>query len=195
MKTTMIGCALLTAVYAYSAHAARVDVALAPTVLTRGEITHAFAARHRPGRTAQAIAPADRFYYWAVTRHTSGSVEIHLHWTDVIYVRTGVAHLLTGTAVTGDWDTGHGEWRGGRILHPHVAELKAGYMVVIPAGLAHRFIPLDGKPFEYVTIKVPARPPASGTAPRSGRLNGLPGAVPGNAKPIRPLRPACRCRR
>lgn len=128
----------------------------APTVLTRGEIDHAFAAPHRPGHTAVAIAPADTFRYWAVTRRAPGSVEIHEHWVDVIQVRSGAARLQTGIIVKGDWNTGNGEWRGGRIVSPRVRVLHAGDMIVIPAGVAHRFIPLDGRPFEYVTVKTPA---------------------------------------
>lgn len=139
-----------------AAHAAGPGTGLAPTVLTRGAIAQAFTAPHRPGHTARAIAPADRFRYWAVTRRTPGSVEVHRDWVDVTYVRAGSAKLETGTAVKGDWKTGKGEWRGGRILHPRVRVLRAGDMVVIPAGLAHRFVPLHGKAFEYLTIKVPA---------------------------------------
>ena len=138
------------------AHAGSPGTALAPTVLTRGAIAHAFTAPHRPGHTALAIAPADTFRYWAVTRRTPGSVEVHRDWVDVTYVRAGSARLETGTAVKGDWKTGKGEWRGGRILHPRVRILRAGDMVVIPAGLAHRFVPRHGEAFEYITIKVPA---------------------------------------
>ncbi len=133
------------------------DAVLAPTVLTRGEIARAFAAPHRPGHTAEAIAPADAFRYWAVTRRAPGSVEIHEHWVDVIVVRSGAARLQTGTTVKGDWKTGDGEWRGGRIVNPRVTMLRAGDMIVIPAGVAHRFVSVDRRPFEYVTIKTPAR--------------------------------------
>ncbi len=152
-----------------AAYAGSAGATLAPSILSRGEIAQAFAAPHRPGHTAQAIAPADAFRYWAVTRRAPGSVEVHEKWVDVIYVRAGTASLRTGTVVKGDWKTGGGEWRGGHILHPRSAELKPGDMVVIPAGLAHRFIPRGGAPFEYVTIKVPAMPRAPGAAPRSGR--------------------------
>lgn len=130
----------------------------APTVLTRGQIARAFAASHRPGHTARAIAPADAFRYWAVARHGPGAVEIHERWVDVMLVRAGEARMETGTRVTGDWKTGDGEWRGGHILDPHVRVLRAGDMIVIPAGVAHRFVPLGGRPFEYVTIKTPAEP-------------------------------------
>jgi len=140
------------------AHAANPGSAvLAPTILTRGAIAHAFTAPHRRGHTAQAIASPDTFRYWAVTRRTPGSVEVHRDWVDVTYVRAGSARLETGTTVRGDWKTGKGEWRGGHIVRPHVRILRAGDMVVIPAGLAHRIVPLHGKAFEYVTIKVPAQ--------------------------------------
>lgn len=89
-------------------------------------------------------------------RRTPGAVEVHRDWVDVTYVRAGSARLETGTTVRGDWKTGRGEWRGGRILHPRVHIMRAGDMVVIPAGLAHRFVPRKGKAFEYITIKVPA---------------------------------------
>lgn len=171
MKTLLKRCVIGLAgvLIAAVAYAGSKGATLAPTILTRGEISQAFAARHWPGHTAQAIAPADAFRYWAVTRRTPGSVEVHEKWVDVTYVRTGAARLQTGTTVKGDWRTGDGEWRGGRIVHPHLSELKSGDMVVIPAGLAHRFIPLHGKPFEYVTIKVPATHPSPATVKHSGR--------------------------
>ena len=166
MKISAVSCGICAVFVSIAGAAHAGNAKLAPSILTRGEIARAFAAPHRPGHTAQAIAPADAFRYWAVTRRTPGSVEVHEKWVDVIYVRGGAARLQTGTAVKGDWRTGDGEWRGGRILHPRVSELKAGDMVVVPAGLAHRFVPLGGKPFAYVTIKVPAAHPI---ARRSGR--------------------------
>ncbi len=163
------GLCALAVLMAATAYAGSAETSLAPSIITRGQIAHAFSAPHRPGHTAQAIAPPDAFRYWAVTRRAPGSVEIHEKWVDVIYVRAGAAHLQTGTDVKGDWRTGDGEWRGGRILHPRLSGLKTGDMVVIPAGLAHRFIPLNGKPFEYVTIKVPAAHPGSAAVQHSGR--------------------------
>lgn len=83
-------------------------------------------------------------------------MEIHQQWVDVTYVRAGSAELRTGMQVKGDWNTGHGEWRGGHILHPLITVLHTGDRVLIPAGLAHQFIPLGKAAFEYITIKVPA---------------------------------------
>jgi len=170
MQKMMLWCGAcaVAGLVAGTAHAGGAGMPLAPSILTRSSIAGAFAAPRRPGHTARAIAPADAFRYWAITRHAPGSVEIHEKWVDVIYVRAGTASLQTGTVVKGDWKTGDGEWRGGRILHPRVSELQAGDMIVIPAGLAHRFVPLGGKPFEYVTIKVPAAHPAPGNGQRSG---------------------------
>ena len=159
MRPAIVGACIVAGTCLAAAGGARAaGPVLAPTVLTRGEIARAFAAPHRPGHTARAIAPADAFRYWAVTRRTPGSVEIHEHWVDVILVRSGTARLQSGTNVKGDWKTGDGEWRGGRIVDPRVTTLRAGDMLVIPAGVAHRFVPLGGRPFEYVTIKTPARP-------------------------------------
>lgn len=158
MKKSILRCALCAAAILVGvvARGASPGTTLAPTILTRGAIAHAFTAPHRPGHTALAIAPPDTFRYWAVRRRTPGAVEVHRDWVDVTYVRAGSARLETGTTVRGDWKTGRGEWRGGRILHPRVHIMRAGDMVVIPAGLAHRFVPRKGKAFEYITIKVPA---------------------------------------
>lgn len=158
MRGTVTGTCIVAGLCLAAAVAAGAQAAvLAPTVLTRGEIARAFAAPHRPGHTARAIAPADAFRYWAVTRRAPGSVEIHEHWVDVIVVRAGSARLQSGTNVKGDWRTGDGEWRGGHIVNPRVRTLRAGDMIVIPAGVAHRFVPLGGRPFEYVTVKTPAQ--------------------------------------
>lgn len=154
MKNLVIGFACLGAgCLAVPVHAGAIA---APTVLTRGAIARAFAAGPPPGHTARAIAPPDAFRYWAVTRRAPGSVEVHEHWVDVILVRSGEARLQTGTDVKGGRDTGGGELRGGRITDPQVRMLHAGDMIVIPAGVAHRFIPQGSRPFEYVTIKTPA---------------------------------------
>lgn len=154
-KGLMAGLVCGFGLFVVGAHAGQASRRPAPTVLTRGEIARAFAVP-RPGHTARAIAPAGVFRYWAVTRRAPGSVEIHEHWVDVIYVRAGEARLETGAAVAGGRNTGDGEWRGGRIANPRAVLIEPGDMIVIPAGLAHRFVPLGGRAFEYVTVKTPS---------------------------------------
>lgn len=139
-----------------AAVAAPVRAAPGAVVLTNAEIAAALAAYRPGGRTAHAIAPAGAFRYWAVVRTRPGSVELHRDWVDVTMIRSGHGILRTGTRVSGDAETGPGEWRGGRILYPHTREIAAGDILVIPAGTPHQFVPRGTAPLTYVTVKVPA---------------------------------------
>lgn len=129
-------------------------------VLDNAAIAAALAAYRPGGRTAHAIAPAGAFRYWAVVRTRPGSVEIHRDWVDVTIVRSGSGLLRTGVRTTGTTETAPGEWRGGRILDPHQRPIAAGDILVVPAGIAHQFVPTGKAPLEYVTVKVAAPPRA-----------------------------------
>lgn len=128
-------------------------------VLGNGEIAAALGAYRPGGPTAHAIAPADRFRYWAVVRNRAGSVERHRDWVDVTVIRSGSGILRTGTRVRGGARTAPGEWRGGLIVDPQERRITAGDVVVIPAGTPHQYIATGTAPLAYVTVKVPAAPP------------------------------------
>ena len=84
-------------------------------------------------------------------------MEIHEQFDDVAIIRSGHAILRTGTKVSGSKESGNPgtrEWSGGIIEEGKERALSAGDFVVIPAMLAHQYIPKSGEPFTYWTIKV-----------------------------------------
>jgi hypothetical protein len=99
----------------------------------------------------------DKERYLVVLRTKPGDVEIHEQFDDVAIVRSGHAILRTGTKVRGSKESGNSgtrEWSGGVIEDGKERTLLAGHFVVIPAMLAHQYIPKSGEPFTYWTIKV-----------------------------------------
>ncbi len=88
-------------------------------------------------RTAQLGAGPG--YTFAVThRDSSGGVEAHTNWTDMLVVQAGSATLLSGGHLEGSSETSPGEWRGGAIVGGSRAALRVGDIIVTPAGTPHR---------------------------------------------------------
>ena len=97
--------------------------------------------------------------YLLVVRADPGLVEIHEHWDDVVIIRSGRGILKTGYEVTGEKkeEKGHsGNWTGGNIEGGKDRNLSPGDFIVIPALLAHQYIPNSGDTLTYWTIKVRA---------------------------------------
>ena len=89
----------------------------------------------------------------AVIRSERGEPELHANWDDVVIVRSGTGVLRTGRQLIGQRLTLPGNWRGGTIQHPDARSLHEGDIVVIPAGVAHQFIPAGSTSFTYWALK------------------------------------------
>jgi hypothetical protein len=100
----------------------------------------------------------DKGPYLAVARTAPGLVEVHELWDDVAIIRSGHGTLKTGLVVTGDKKETNAEpereWRGGAIENAEVRNLAPGDFVIIPAMLAHQYIPTTGETLTYWTVKV-----------------------------------------
>ncbi|MFN0179238.1 MAG: bifunctional GlcG/HbpS family heme-binding protein/cupin domain-containing protein [Gemmatimonadales bacterium] len=95
----------------------------------------------------------DRGYQVHTSRRDKpGVVEVHSTDTDVFYVLSGSATLVTGGTMTGGKEIGPNEWRGEGIEGGETRKVAKGDVVVIPAGTPHWFKQIDG-PVTYYAVK------------------------------------------
>ncbi len=88
------------------------------------------------------------------------NAEIHLEWTDVIYITKGSATLVTGGKLADDvtpktFPDGKPFLEtkmGTSIIGGESRRVSVGDVVVIPAGMPHWFIDIDG-PFWFFNVK------------------------------------------
>ena len=85
-------------------------------------------------------------------RDAAGKVEVHTLDTDIFYVLSGSATLVTGGTMVGGRETGPGEVRGDSIDGGQVLQIARGDVIVIPAGTPHWFKEVKG-PVTYYTVK------------------------------------------
>jgi glc operon protein GlcG len=103
---------------------------------------------------------SESFRVKASTRTKVLDAEIHLEWTDVIYVTKGAATLVTGGRLSDD--TTPKTFPDGRpftetkmgssIIGGESRRVSVGDVVVIPAGTPHWFKDIDG-PFWFFNVK------------------------------------------
>ena len=111
--------------------------------------------QERPSRLLGQSKDNER--YLVVVRTKPGDVEIHEQFDDVAIIRSGHGILRTGNKVKGQKESGNPgarEWVGGVIEGGSERKLSPGDFLVIPAMLAHQYIPNTGETFTYWTIKV-----------------------------------------
>jgi mannose-6-phosphate isomerase-like protein (cupin superfamily) len=93
--------------------------------------------------------------YLVVVRTGPGSVEVHEQWDDVVIMRSGHGILKTGYHVDGDRkESSSGDWVGGMIEGGKERSVSPGDFIIIPAMVAHQYIPHRGDSLTYWTIKV-----------------------------------------
>jgi glc operon protein GlcG len=88
----------------------------------------------------------------ASRRTEPGMAEVHDHETDVVYVVSGSATLVTGGLVVEPKTTAVGETRGTAIDGGESTRVTQGDVFVVPAGIPHWFKEVDG-PFLYFVVK------------------------------------------
>lgn len=93
-------------------------------------------------------------YYLVMKRSVRGNVERHEEWDDVAVIRSGHGILITGYNVTGNSRELDKNWTGGVIQDESKIKLSPGDFIVIPAMMAHQYIPDPGDTLIYWTIKV-----------------------------------------
>jgi mannose-6-phosphate isomerase-like protein (cupin superfamily) len=109
----------------------------------------------KPGRLL-ATGPAGERYL-IVVRSGEGAVEAHEQYDDVAVIRAGHGLLRTGPKLEGSTLSGKAperEWLGGTIPKATERRIGTGDFLVIPAGLAHQYVPDQGDSLVYFTVKV-----------------------------------------
>lgn len=89
----------------------------------------------------------------ASRRDGPGQAEVHERDTDVIYVLSGTATLVTGGSVVEPKTTAPGEIRGKAIEGGEARTLQPGDVAVVPHGVPHWFRDVPGS-FTYYVVKV-----------------------------------------
>jgi len=85
-------------------------------------------------------------------RDKAGMAEVHTSDTDLFYVLSGSATLVTGGTMTGGKEIAPNEWRGEGIDGGETRRIAKGDVIVIPAGTPHWFKEVDG-PVTYYAVK------------------------------------------
>ena len=134
-------------------------------IYTKKEMDHSIKAnleKALKANTNYAVAQLgmskDSAPYLVVARTNPGMVEIHEQWDDVAIIRSGHGTLKTGYEVAGEKKITNTqpdrEWRGGAIESAEVRNLAPGDFIIIPAMIAHQYVPTTGDTLTYWTIKV-----------------------------------------
>ena len=108
-------------------------------------------------RTAQ-IGRGPNFTYAITHRDTSGGLERHEAWTDILVIETGSATILSGGVQEGATESSPGEWRGGTARGATRQAIRAGDVVTTPAGTPHQMLLAPGEKITYIAFKVAAPP-------------------------------------
>ncbi len=113
-----------------------------------------FAAPAVAGAFAKGVPllEVDGYKIHASRREGPGLAEVHDAETDVMYVLSGTATLVTGGTVVEPKVTEPGQVRGSSIRGGETHRLVPGDVLVIPAGLPHWFKEVPG-PFTYFVVK------------------------------------------
>lgn len=106
-------------------------------------------------RTAQ-IGRGPNFTYALTHRDSSGGLERHDAWNDILVIQSGSATYLSGGVQEGASETSPGEWRGGTARGATRQKISAGDVVTTPAGTPHQFILSPGERITYIAFKVAA---------------------------------------
>jgi mannose-6-phosphate isomerase-like protein (cupin superfamily) len=93
-----------------------------------------------------------RFKVHASRRDAPGLGEVHAVDTDILYVLSGHATLVTGGALVAPRQIAPNELRGERIDGGSAREISPGDVVVVPSGTPHWFQAVDG-PVIYFVVK------------------------------------------
>jgi len=136
----------------------------APAQVVRAERLKQLRDSLTPGSKSLALGQGSNFTYTIWHRDTSGGLERHDAWTDVLVIQSGSATILSGGVQDGASESSPGEWRGGTARGATRQVIRAGDIVTTPAGTPHQMILAPGEQITYVVFKVAAQP-SSGRAP------------------------------
>ena len=136
----------------------------APAEVVRAERLKQLRDSLTPGSKSAALGRGSNFNYTIWHRDTSGGLERHDAWTDVLMIQSGSATILSGGVQEGASESSPGEWRGGTARGATRQVIRAGDIVTTPAGTPHQMILAPGEQISYVVFKIAAQAP-SGRSP------------------------------
>jgi mannose-6-phosphate isomerase-like protein (cupin superfamily) len=84
----------------------------------------------------------------------SGKAEVHAHMDDVMIVQQGSATLITGGVLSARGEQSNGGIKRTEIQHGFAQKIAAGDVILIPAGVPHRFLIAPGTTCTYLVAKV-----------------------------------------
>ncbi len=111
--------------------------------------------------TGQPLLETAGYKIHASRREGPGRAEVHVRDTDIIYVLSGSATLVTGGRLVGGQTTADDEIRGSAIEDGQARTLVKGDVVVVPNGVPHWFETVQA-PFLYYVVKA-SEPVMGGT--------------------------------
>lgn len=106
------------------------------------------------------LAESALFKVHASRRDAPGVGEVHVADTDILYVLSGRATLVTGGSLVAPREIAPNELRGNAIEGGTERQIGPGEVIIVPNGTPHWFKAIDG-PVTYFVVKA--------TDPRAGR--------------------------
>jgi mannose-6-phosphate isomerase-like protein (cupin superfamily) len=138
----------------------------APAEVVRAERLKQLGDSLTPGAAKSVgLGRGSNFAYTMWHRDTSGGLERHEGWTDILVIQSGSATILSGGVQEGATESSPGEWRGGTVRGATRQVIRAGDIVTTPAGTPHQMVLARGEKITYVVFKVAAAPAPSGRSP------------------------------
>jgi glc operon protein GlcG len=121
------------------------------TYLPADKVTAAFAK-------GMPLVEKESYKVHASRRDAPGQAEVHTRDTDIIYVVTGTASLVTGGTIVGAKETGPEEIRGVSVEGGETREIRPGDLLVVPNRTPHWFKEVPA-PMTYFVVKVRSHDP------------------------------------
>jgi len=129
--------------------AASALVAPAPTavrLIDKERVAAAFAK-------GEPLVETSDYKVHASHRDSAGKSEVHLADTDILYMLSGSATVITGGAMVDPVTVEPGEIRGASIKGGERRQLVPGDVMIVPKGVPHWFQSVSG-PIDYYAVKV-----------------------------------------
>lgn len=105
-------------------------------------------------QSAEQLADFGNHTAWVAHREADGLMEIHEQWADMMFVHSGEATLLLGGTIPDARTDAPGEIRGSTATGGVRRGIKAGDVVLVPAGMPHQFLVAPGKQVTFFTMKI-----------------------------------------
>jgi quercetin dioxygenase-like cupin family protein len=99
------------------------------------------------------FTPGHNYQVSTVTRSGPGQAEIHTTDTDIIYMLSGTATMVTGGTIVEAHNQSPTEIRGAKITGGTTREVRKGELIIIPKGTPHWTTGTDGT-VQLLVVKV-----------------------------------------